>query len=313
MSKILVVFGATGQQGGSIIKTVLASPSLSKTYKIRAVTRNTSQPAAQSLSAQGIEVIKGDAEDASSLDPIMKGAHTVFSLTTTIYDSQCYDREFRHGKLIADAAVSNGVNYLIFSSLPHVSVVSGGKYKGIQGFDAKADVETYVRGLPIKSAFFQPGSFMQNFHTHAMPPAPVGDGTYAIYNVVTPNTELPLIDTVDDTGKYVGAILAEPEKFEGKVLCASTFVLSMEEICQVMSEVSGKTVVYKPLPEEVFRGFMKHNPIQAENITQMMLYIQDFGYYGEDSAGKVAKTVEDVGGNLTTLKEYLRKNPLLLQ
>jgi uncharacterized protein YbjT (DUF2867 family) len=312
MSKLLIVFGATGQQGGSIIRTILANPSLSKTYKLRAVTRDPSKPAAQSLSTQGVELIKGDAEDPSSLGSVMKNAHTVFSVTTTTYDSECYTRELRQGKAIADAAVAAGVQYLIFSSLPHVSSVSGGTYKGVQSFDAKADVETYIRGLPIKSAFFQPGSFMQNFNNRAMSPVSAGDGTYAIFNVVAPETELPLIDTADDTGKYVGAILAEPEKFEGKVLCASSVVPTMDEICRVMGEVAGKTVVYKQLPEQVFRGFMK-NEVMSDNLTQMMLYIQDFGYYGKDSKGKVAETIKLVGGNLTSLEEYLKKNPLVLQ
>lgn len=239
----------------------------------------------------------------------MRGAHTVFALTTTIYDSEVYARELRQGKAIADAAVAAGVQYLIFSSLPHVSVISGGKYKGVESFDAKAEVEIYIRGLPIKSAFFKPGSFLQNFHSHFLKPNPVGDGTFAIFGVVTPETELPLIDTADDTGKYIGAILAEPEKFEGKDMCASTEVLTNDEVCQKMSEISGKTVVYKQLPEDTFRGFME-NKVMSNNITQMMLYIQDFGYYGENSVEKVAETAELARGKLTTLEDYLRKNPL---
>ncbi|KUJ08188.1 NAD(P)-binding protein [Mollisia scopiformis] len=311
MSKLLVIFGATGQQGGSLIQTILSDPTLSKTYTLRAVTRDPAQPTAQSLSSRGVSLIKGDPDDTSSLGPIMKDAHTVFAVTTTTYDAECYARELRQGKAIADAAVAAGVQYLIFSSLPHVSTLAGGKYKGVQSFDAKAEVEMYVRGLPIKSAFFQPGSFMSNFQG-GMKPNPVGDGTWAWFNVVTPQTRLPLIDTAGDTGKYVCAILAEPEKFEGKILCASTEVLSMEEICETIGKASGKTVVYKQLPENVFRGFMK-NEVQSDNITQMMLYIQDFGYYGKDTVGKVAETAELARGKLTTLEEYLKKNPLGLE
>ncbi|KAE8446457.1 hypothetical protein EG329_011920 [Mollisiaceae sp. DMI_Dod_QoI] len=312
MSKILVVFGATGQQGGSVIKTVLADPELSKTYKIRAVTRDTSKPSSQAFSSQGVEVIQADAEDISSLGPAMKNAHTVFSLTTTIYDDELKAREIRQGKAIADAAVAAGVQYLIFSSLPHVSVISDGKYPGVEGFDSKAEVETYIRGLPIKSSFFMPGGFLQNFHT-GMKPNPVGDGTYVIANVISPQTKMPLIDAADDSGKYIAAILAEPEKFEGKVLSASTDVRSFEEIVKTMSEVSGKTIMYRQLPEEVFRGFMKRNEIQAENLTQMMLYSQDFGYYGPGTKDKVAETAKLARGKLTTLEDYLKKNPLDLQ
>ncbi|KAF8847660.1 NAD(P)-binding protein [Acephala macrosclerotiorum] len=302
--------------GTVVMSIVITGPetplSLSKTYKIRAVTRDTTKPAAQALSSQGVELVQGDADDASTLGPILKNAHTVFSLTTTTYDSQCYTRELTQGKAIADACVAANVQYLIFSSLPHCPSISSGKYKGVESFDAKADVETYIRGLPIKSAFFMPGSFMQNFHTRVMQPVPMGDGVWGIFNVVSPETLLPLIDTGDDTGKYIGAVLAEPEKFEGKSLCASTEVRTMDDICETISRMSGKTMVYKQLPESVFRGFMP-NEVQAENIVQMMLYIQDFGYYGKDFVEKVAETGEMVGAKLTTLEEYLEKHPLVLQ
>lgn len=57
MSKLLTVFGATGNQGGSVIKTVLGHAQLSKTYKIRAITRDATKPAAVSLKEQGVEVV----------------------------------------------------------------------------------------------------------------------------------------------------------------------------------------------------------------------------------------------------------------
>ena len=58
MSKILTVWGATGNQGGSVIRAVLADPVLSKEFKIRGITRDVSKPAAQALAAKGVEVVK---------------------------------------------------------------------------------------------------------------------------------------------------------------------------------------------------------------------------------------------------------------
>ena len=58
MSKILTVFGATGQQGGSLIAYALKDPSLSKIYKLRGVTRDPSKPAAVALKEKGVEVVK---------------------------------------------------------------------------------------------------------------------------------------------------------------------------------------------------------------------------------------------------------------
>ena len=56
MSKIITVFGATGNQGGSVIKHVLADPTLSKEFKIRAITRDSSKPAAKALADKGVEL-----------------------------------------------------------------------------------------------------------------------------------------------------------------------------------------------------------------------------------------------------------------
>ncbi|KAF4257338.1 hypothetical protein CNMCM8057_003667 [Aspergillus fumigatus] len=56
MSKILTVFGATGKQGGSVIRTILQDAKLSQEFRIRGITRDTTKPAAQALSKQGVEL-----------------------------------------------------------------------------------------------------------------------------------------------------------------------------------------------------------------------------------------------------------------
>jgi len=307
MSKVLVVFGATGQQGGSVVNCVINDPELSKQYKVRGVTRDPSKPAAEALQQKGVEVVKGDADDKESLKQVMQGAHTVFAITATVYDDQTKPREIAQGKALADAAVAAGVQYFIFSTLPPAGKISAGKYQQVDHFDAKADVEEYIRTLPVKSAFFAPGSFMQNFGG-MMAPHPTGDGTYAISNVVTPQTQLPLIETAADTGKYVGAILAEPEKYEGKVFSAATKLYSLEDIVQTISKVTGKTVKYDQLPESVFRGFLP--PAAADKLVEMMLYFQDFGYYGPQTKDLVEWTAQNARGKLTTFEEYIIKNPI---
>ncbi|KAF8926658.1 NmrA family transcriptional regulator [Dissophora ornata] len=310
MTKILVVFGATGQQGGSVANYVLNDPELSKQFQVRAVTRDPSKPAAQALQKDGAEVVKGDIDDKESIKQALHGAHTVFIVTNTVYDDQLRPREFAQGKTAADAAVAAGLQYIIFSTLSNAGKISGGKYKHLDHFDVKYDIEQYIRSLPIKSAFFAPGSFMQNFKSN-MSPRPVGDGTYAISNIVTPETRLPLIETVSDSGKYVGAILAEPDKYEGKIFSAATRLYSYEEIVQAISKATGKTVKYNQLPVSVFRGFLP--PGAADTLTDMFLYAQDFGYYGPQTEELVEWSAQNARGKVTTLDEYLVKNPIQLQ
>ena len=151
---------------------------------------------------------------------------------------------------------------------------------------------------------------MQNFSSN-MAPRPVGDGTYAISGFVSPKTKLPCIDTVGDTGKYVGAILAEPDEYEGKVFSASTDVWTFEEIAEAMSKASGKTVKYNQLPLDVWRGFL---PKGSEgNLVGMFQWLEDFGYFGPNTDEKVAWTAKQARGKLTTLEKYFEKNPLKLQ
>lgn len=311
---LLTVFGATGQQGGSIIRKVLSDPELSKKYRIRGLTRDPSGTAAQALQSQGVDITRVDVSDGdvATIASALQGSDVVFALTITDYGTDTYMTELSQGKRIADAAVAAGVGYLIFSTLPHVSKISSGKYTKVGGFDGKAEVETYIRELGteknlIRSAFFAPGTFMQNFQ-HMMAPRPVGDGTYAITGIVTPETELPLIDIAEDTGKYVGAILADLDRYEGKVLSAATKLTSMTEIAEQLSHAVGKTVNYKLLPVNIYRSFLP--PSAADQLVEMFLHIQDNGYYGPQSKEELQWTGQQAHGKLTTFDQYLAKNPI---
>ena len=167
MSKTLVVFGATGQQGGSVVEHVLNDSTLSKEYKIRAVTRDPSAQSAQALKQKGVEVVKGDADDASSLKGVMQGAHSAFVITATVYDQHLYTRELAQGKAIGDAAVAAGLQYLIFSTLAAAKKISGGKLQNMAFFDVKADIEEYIVScLPSLSHtfLFQEEQDMQRKH-----------------------------------------------------------------------------------------------------------------------------------------------------
>ncbi|KAF9895982.1 hypothetical protein BX616_008407 [Lobosporangium transversale] len=310
MSKLLVIFGATGQQGGSVANYVLKDPVLSKEFKIRAVTRNPSKPAAQALQKKGVEVIQGDLDDENSVKNAVQGAHTIVLITATVYDERLKAREFAECKNVADAAVATEAQYMIFSTLYRVSKVSGGKYKHAEHFDVKAEAEDYIRSLPIKSAFFVPGYFMQNFSTVSRP-HPMGDGTYAISCNVSSQTRLPLIDAAEDSGKFIGAILADPKKFEGKQVTAASGIYTFDQVAELISKATGKSVKYNQLPLNVFQELLPP-PVSAQMI-DMMLYIEEFGYYGSKTQELVKEGAEGARGKLNTFEEFLTKNPIQLQ
>ena len=79
--KLLTIFGATGNQGGSVVATVLGSQSLSSKYSLRAITRDTTKPNAQALASKGVELAQADLNDPASIAAAIKGSHGVFAVT----------------------------------------------------------------------------------------------------------------------------------------------------------------------------------------------------------------------------------------
>ncbi|KAF9159543.1 hypothetical protein DFQ26_006416 [Actinomortierella ambigua] len=331
--KILVVFGATGNQGGSVIDTFLSDPHLTSRYHLRAVTRDASRPAAKALQAKGAEVVEGDVDDTASLARVLNGAHIVFLTTMSIYDEQLRQREERQVRAVVDAIATGGtsktVRQIIFSSLPDATSISGGKYQ-VQAFDSKYGLEhnvirPWAASHGIRTAFYAPGVFFQNLHGW-LRPQPVETKTstttattattttsttttttkYAIRSPYLPTTAFPWTDASADTGKWVAAAVEEPEKYDGSVFCAATRVYTMEEVVQAVSRATGKTVVLEtaPLPEAT-----THGALQA-----MTQFLNEFPYYGDDQEGKLRWAQEQARpfGALTTLEEYLARNPLVL-
>ncbi|KAF7933508.1 uncharacterized protein EAE98_003217 [Botrytis deweyae] len=310
MSKILAVFGATGQQGSSIIHHVLNDPSLSQQYTIRGITRNTTSPASQKL-AEKISLIHGDITDPHSLRAALANVHTVFIMTLPDFSPNAVEIEYHNGKTIVDVAIEMGVQYIIFSTLPHISSLSKGKYTKVTAFDAKAKIEQYIRSLAIKSSFISLGSFMQNFQAQDfLAPRAAADGTWVLSRHGSLKMPFPLLDAMGDAGKFVGAILAEPDKYQGKTFCAAVTIYTMEEIVAALSKSSGKIIVYKQVSEDAFKSSMS---FAAEMFAEYFSFCEEFGYWGPGSEEKVVWAVENARGKLTTLEEYLEVHPYQLE
>jgi uncharacterized protein YbjT (DUF2867 family) len=126
----------------------------------------------------------------------------------------------------------------------------------------------------------------------------------------SPETQFPLINAVGDTGKFVGAILAEPDKYEGKTFCAATALYSLREIVDIMSKATGKTVVYKQIPLEEFKKSLSFG---VDLFVEFFSFEEEFGYYGPDTEKLVAWAAENARGRLSTFEEYLEAHPLQLE
>lgn len=308
---LLVVFGATGNQGGSIIRHILDDAELSARYAIRAITRNTTSPSAQALAAQGVEVVAADLDDSGSLPAALKGASFVFAVTYTQYTGNTRDIETRQAKALCEEAIRQGAKYIIWSSMSHPYKISNGKLKHVDLFDVKAEIEEYIRGLPIQSAFFAPGGFMQNYFGVQKPrPSLENDGTYVLADLCKPSTAYPLLD-VTDTGAWIAPVLADPEAYNGKFIAAAQDLYTMEEIAGILSKVSGKTVRFTQVPDDVYKSFLPEG--MREQFFEMHLLFRDYGYFGEGMDELVKEGRKGVKTRLNTLEEFLRNNGFALE
>lgn len=308
MSKILAVFGATGQQGSSVVNHVLGDPELSQQYKIRAIARDPESEKSRQLKKK-VEVVQGDVSDRKSLETALTGVHALFIVTTPSFAPNAFEVEYTNGKTVADVAVEKGAEYIVFSTLPSVREISAGKYTKVVPFDVKAEIERYIRGLPVKSAFVSLVNFMENFQIPFLAPKEAPDGTWVVSRHTSPKARYPLIASVRDAGKFVGAILAEPEKYEGKTFCGAAGLYTMEEIVGIMSRATGKTIVYKQVPVEEFKSSL---PAMQDVFAEAFSCQDEFGYFGPEDEKLVAWAAENARGNLTTYEEFLGAHPLQL-
>ncbi|KAF5027365.1 hypothetical protein F66182_525 [Fusarium sp. NRRL 66182] len=305
------VVGATGQQGGAVVDHVLNDPELSKQYNIRAVVRDVSSEKASTLKEKGVDVVQGDLNDTSSIKKALTGAHTLFFMTVPVMTADDWKPEFENIKTIADTAVEAGIGYIIFSSLPSITDISGGRYTAIHPFDAKAEGEKYIRTLPVNKAFYCPGFFMENMlQVPFWAPQKDADGNWVMATQLRPQTRIPWIDATSDSGKFVGAVLADPEKYEDKTFHAAVGHFSLEELVAIESEVTGKNITYKQITPEEFSNslpFMKHVFVQAFHACD------EFGYFGPEGEKSAAWAAENARGKLNTLEDFFKAHPLKLE
>jgi uncharacterized protein YbjT (DUF2867 family) len=161
MSRIAAIFGATGTQGSAVLESVIAD----KTFTPRAITRNPDSESSKKLASRGVQVVKGDLWNKESLKNALKGSEVVFGITN-FYDPSIvgakHDGEIDQGKILIDTCKEVGVKFLVWSSLPHVERLSGGKYKGVHHCDNKFVVQEYLEASGLPSASIQTGWFAEN-------------------------------------------------------------------------------------------------------------------------------------------------------
>lgn len=237
----ILVFGATGAQGGSVARNLLARG----VFSVRAITRKTDSPAASALRDLGAEIVQGDLDDPASLAAALDGVYGVFGVTNFW---EHFEKEGPQGRNLVKAVSEANVGHFIFSTLPPIEKATGGALKSPH-FDLKAEHEDYARSLGIPSTFVHVPFYYENF-LYFFPPRPVGDGTYQFG---FPQGDTPLFAmSAHDVGLLVAPMFEQPGKYIGKVVKLAADELPPTAYADAMSRATGATVTYAYVPRETF-------------------------------------------------------------
>lgn len=279
MSKILTVFGATGVQGGSVINAVLASPILSKTFKLRGITRDPSKPSGQALAAKGVELVKADMNDKESLQAAIKGSYAVFAVTN-FWETRSEEIEVKQGKNMADACLAEGVEHLVWSALPYVTKLTKGQYTHVEHFDGKAKITEYIESIKsdkMTTTYFMPGFYATNIKSYILAGP---DGVPTLSLPWDPEkTMVPAFSPADDTGKFVTGILSQDlASVNGMYVQAVSEWITPAKMVEAVSAAAGKEVKFNQLSDEMYLKMLP--PSLALELGETMFLIRDYSYYG---------------------------------
>lgn len=275
--RIIAVVGATGAQGGGLVRAILSDPAGG--YSVRALTRKPSSAKAQQLAQLEAEVVQADLDDPASFIQAFDGAYGAFCVTN-FWEHFSPERETAQAANMAAAAKAAGLHHVIWSTLEETRKwiplednrmpTLLGKYK-VPHFDAKGEADRYFleAGLPV--TFLRTSFYFENFIYFGMGPRRTPNGKLVIAFPMG-NEKLPGI-AVEDIGKCAYGIFRSGSEFAGKTVGVAAEHLTGAEMAAALSRALGAEVVYEAMDPEAYRnlGFPG-----AQDIGNMFQFNRDF-------------------------------------
>lgn len=237
--KTILVFGATGQQGGSV-----ATALRSNGWQVKALVRDPSTDKAKALAAQGIELVRGDLADIPSIQAAMAGVYGVFSVQPSSGQGASGvtdEDEVRYGTAIADIAVASGIEHLVYST----ANAAGATKTGMGHFDAKSEIEAYIRSLNIVSTIIRPSAFMEIL---TLPGMGLDRGELTFF--MQPDRSMQFI-AVEDIGKIAAGIFANPTQFGAQTMEIAGDSVTGTELAAKFSQTAERLITYHRFPDSL--------------------------------------------------------------
>ncbi len=254
--RTIAVVGATGAQGGGLVRAILADPMGG--FAVRALTRDPDAEPARALARLGAEVVRADVSDPASVARAFAGAHGAFCVTF-FWAHMSPEREMAEAKGLAEAAREAGVRHVIWSTLedtrleiplsdPRMPTLQG-KYK-VPHFDAKGESDRFFADLP--TTYLLTSFYWENFIHFGMGPRPGPDGTLVLS---LPMANAPLAGiAAEDIGRCAYGIFRRGGEFAGKRVGIAGEHLTGTQMAAGMAAAFGRPVRYEAMPFEVYRG-----------------------------------------------------------
>lgn len=275
--KIIAVVGATGAQGGGLVRAILADPSGG--FAARAITRNASSPAAQELAALGAEVVEADVDDEASLERAFAGAWGAYCVTF-FWAHFSPERELAEAQSMAKAAKAAGVRHVIWSTLEDTRELVPlsddrmptlqGKYK-VPHFDAKGEANRAFTDAGVPTTFLLTSFYWDNFIHFGMAPHRGADGRLS-FAMPMGDKPLPGI-AAEDIGACAYGVFKRGESMIGKTVGIAGDHVTGAQMAAHLSDAFGETVHYADVPPDVYRSFGFPG---ADDLGNMFQYKRDF-------------------------------------
>lgn len=275
-AKKILVTGATGKQGGAVLRHLVGSE-----FELRALTRRPESDAARSLAADGVEVIRGDLDDVASLEAALEGVWGVFSVQNTWEAG--VEREEEQGKRLARLAREAGVQHFVYTS-----VGSAERETGVPHFDNKWRVENEVRALGFPShVILRPVFFMENL------PSPWFLNGDTLGTAMKPHTKLQMV-AVDDIGRIGARAFTDAAELSGREIEMAGDEVTMARAADLLGGSLGREIQFVEFPITAVRE-------QSEDMALMLEWFERVGF-GADIAA-----LDDELGPMTRLEDWAGK------
>ncbi len=287
---LIAVFGATGQQGGSVVRHLKEHG-----FRVRALTRRP-----EDYDGPADEARRADLDDESTLTDSLSGAHGAFLVTNFWQEGT---DEVKQATAAVRAAVDAGVHHLVWSSLPSVEEISGGTWD-VPHFTDKARVDSIVRdaGLPVHTVV-QPPFYFENL-IGMMAPQPTQDGGKGWTLPLDPDARVIHMGAIAELGSLVAGAFARPTESAGATLAMAAGLYSFSDVVTIYGAALGEDLSFHRVPHDTFAGFFP----QARELGQMLGYFEDHTYMGPDSEERIAKANAIATTPFTGLEPWLTAN-----